>query len=93
MKILITENQYSLYIRRRYKCVEHYIDELKAGKEKLRIPPGSFNWDVYQYLIVASIRSICSSNVGEGELYDENLHNQIMDTFGDDLYQIYQNNK
>jgi hypothetical protein len=31
--------------------------------------------------------------MGEGELYDENVHNQIMDAFGDDLYQIYENNK
>jgi hypothetical protein len=39
MKVLVTEEQLGLYTRRRYNCMEEYIDQLKSGEEKLLVPP------------------------------------------------------
>jgi len=92
MKIIITERQYSLYLKRRYHCIREYIDQLKSGEEKLRIPIGEFKWDTYKYLLIAGIRSKCGNN-GVGEFFDEDVHNEIMGMFGDELYEIYKINE
>ena len=31
MKIIITEEQYGFYVRRRYNCMRSYINKLKNG--------------------------------------------------------------
>jgi hypothetical protein len=91
MKIIITERQYSLYLRRRYPCVGEYIDQLKSGDENLLIPPSSFKWDTYKYILTATIRKHCGEV--NGGFFDEDIHNDIMEMFGDDLFEIYEKNK
>jgi len=39
MKIIITEEQYSRYIKRRYDCMKEYVDKLISGEENFFIPP------------------------------------------------------
>jgi len=91
MKVIITEEQYGLYVRRRYDCMEEYIDQLKSGEERLRVPPSSLKWDTYQYVISAFLREHCGGI--NGVFYDEDIHNDIMKLFGDDLFKIYEDNK
>ncbi len=93
MKIIITEEQYSVYIKRRFSCFRKYVDKLLSGEERLRIPPSSFKWDTYQYLLTAGIRGRCSAKQGQGEFFDDEIHNHIMKLFGDELYKLYLDNK
>ena len=90
MKIIITEEQYSRYMRRRYECMKEFVDKLTSGEEILPVPPGDFEWITYQYILVAFVRRSCNKN----EMYfNEDVHNEIMDLFGDRLKQYYDNNK
>ena len=91
MKVLVTEEQLGLYTRRRYNCMEEYIDQLKSGEERLRVSPSSLKWDTYQYVISAFLREHCGGI--NGRFYDEDIHNDIMKLFGDDLFKIYEENK
>jgi len=91
MKVLVTEEQFGLYTRRRYNCMEEYIDQLKSGEERLRVPPSSLKWGTYQYVISAFLREHCGGI--NGGFYDEDIHNDIMKLFGDDLFKIYEDNK
>lgn len=43
MKIIITEEQYSRYMRRRYECMKEFVDKLTSGEEKLDIPLVTLN--------------------------------------------------
>ena len=90
MKIIITEEQYSRYIRRRYDCMNEYIDKLISGEEKMGVPPGDFDWKDYKFILTAFIRRHCNSNE---KYYNEDVHNEIMDLFGDKLKQYYDDNK
>ena len=91
MKVLVTEEQLGLYTRRRYSCMEEYIDQLKSGEERLRVSPSSLKWDTYQYVFTGTLRQHC---VGiNGRFFDEDIHNDIMKLFGDDLFKIYEENK
>ncbi len=90
MKIIITEEQYSRYMRRRYECMKEYIDKLISGEEKMGVPPGDFVWDTYKFILTAFVRRYC--NVNE-QFYNEDVHNEIMDLFGDKLRQYYDDNK
>ena len=87
----MTERQYSLYSKRRYDCMKDYVDKLKSGEEKLLVPTSSFKWDTYKYVITATLRGYCAKNFSQ--LFDEDIHNEIMDLFGDDLFEIYEKNK
>lgn len=87
MKIIITERQYSLYLKRRYNCLREYIDKLKSGEQLLSVPSSSFEWDTYKYVITATLRGYCTKDFGQ--MFDEDIHNEIMDLFGDELYEIY----
>lgn len=91
MKIIITEEQYSLYLKRRYLCMGEYVDQLKSGEEKLRVSPSSFEWSTYKYVIVAFLRGYCTKEYNG--LFEEDIHNEIMNMFGDELYEIYKMNK
>jgi len=42
--------------------------------------------------LIAGIRSKCGNN-GVGEFFDEDVHNEIMGMFGDELYEIYKINE
>lgn len=90
MKIIITEEQYSRYMRRRYECMKEYVDKLISGEENFSIPPGDFEWDTYKYILTAFVRRSCNKN----EMYfDEDVHNEIMEIFGDKLKQYYDYNR
>ena len=91
MKVLVTEEQLGFYTRRRYNCMVEYIDQLKSGEERLRVSPSSLKWDTYQYVISAFLREHCGGI--NGRFYDEDIHNDIMKLFGDDLFKIYEENK
>ena len=90
MKIIITEEQYSRYIKRRYDCMKEYVDKLISGEENFFIPPGDFKWDTYKYILTAYVRRYCNKTE---MFYDEDIHNQIMDLFGDKLKEYYDKNK
>ena len=90
MKIIITEEQYSRYMKRRYDCMKEYVDKLISGEENFGIPPGDFEWGTYKFILTAYVRRSCNKR----ELYfNEDVHNEIMDLFGDKLKQYYDNNK
>ena len=44
MKIIITEEQYSRYMRRRYECMKEFVDKLTSGEEKPFVPPGNLSY-------------------------------------------------
>jgi len=90
MKIIITEEQYSRYIKRRYECMKEYVDKLINREEKLDIPPGDFEWDTYKYILTAFVRRYCNKNE---RYFDEDVHNEIMKLFGDKLKQYYDYNR
>jgi len=90
MKVIITEEQYGLYVRRRYDCMRSYINQIKSGEENLLVPPSSFKWDTYKYVFTATLRKHCGDNNWG---FDEVIHNEIMKLFGDELLEIYNNNK
>jgi hypothetical protein len=90
MKVLVTEEQYNLYIRRRYPCMRDIIDKFLSGEEKLSIPPGNFKWETYNYILVAIIRQNCGDS---NDYYNADLHDEIMRMFGDELYQIFKKYK
>jgi len=71
--------------------MREYVDQLKSGEEKLTIPPTSFKWDTYKYVITATLRGHCTKDFSQ--LFDEDIHNEIMGLFGDELYEIYKMNK
>lgn len=88
-RILREEVNTTNYIRRRYNCMDEYITKLENGEETLPIRKGQLDWTNYQIMITAFIRSNCEDDNG---YYDPNLHSNIMDIFGDRLYQWYKNN-
>ena len=71
--------------------MREYVDQLKSGEEKLTVPSTSFEWDTYKYVIVAFLRRYCSKEY-DG-FFDEDIHNEIMSMFGDELFEIYKLNK
>ena len=90
MKIIITEEQYSRYIKRRFHCMEEYVDKLISGEDSIPVPPGDFKWDTYKYILTAFVRRSC--NIKE-MFFNEDVHNEIMEIFGDRLKQFYDNNR
>jgi len=90
MEILITEEQYSRYMKRRFHCIRDFVDKLNSGESDFPIPPGDFEWGTYKFILTAYARRSC----GEREkFYDEDIHNEIMEFIGDELKQYYDNNK
>ena len=77
------------YIKRRYICMDKYITKLENGEETLPIRMGRLDWNSYQIIVTAFIRSNCDN--GDG-YYDPIIHSKIMDTFGDRLYEWYNDN-
>ena len=70
--------------------MREYIDQLKSGEQELTVPTSSFEWDTYKYILTAFVRRYCNKNE---RYFDEDIHNDIMDMFGDDLFEIYEKNK
>ena len=71
--------------------MREYVDQLKSGEESLLVPTSSFKWDTYKYVITATLRGYCAKEYAQG--FDEDIHNEIMDMFGDELIEIYNMNK
>lgn len=67
--------------------MREYVDQLKSGEQELTVPPSSFKWDTYKYIITATLRGYCTKDYSQ--LFDEDIHNDIMDMFGDELFEIY----
>lgn len=88
-RILREEATTSNYIKRRYNCMDEYITKLENGEETLPTRRGQLDWTNYQIMVTAFIRSNCEDDNG---YYDPNLHSNIMDIFGDRLYQLYYKN-
>jgi hypothetical protein len=86
-RILREEINTSTYIRRRYGCMDELIRKLEKGEE---IIPFSWrlrlNWDDFQIAITAFIRQNCDDSDG---YYDPIKHSNIMELFGDRLYELY----
>jgi|LakMenEpi03Aug12_release.lakeMendotaPanAssembly.Ray.scaffolds.fasta_scaffold3358220_1 hypothetical protein len=91
MKVIITEEQLSVYVRRRYHCMKDYLDKLASGEERLFIPPGDFEWSSYQVVFTAVLRLNCDDKYNG--LYSQDIHNEVMELFGDDMFKIYKENK
>lgn len=92
MKVIITEEQYGFYVRRRYDCMRSYINQLKNGEENLLVPTSSFNWDTYKYVFTGTLRQHCDGRAFNGG-FDLEIHDDIMKLFGDEMIEIYNNNK
>ena len=88
-RILREETKLPNYIKRRYICMDEYITKLENGEETLPIRMGQLDWTHYQIIITAFIRSNCDSG---NRYYDPIIHSKIMDTFGDRLYEWYNDN-
>jgi len=71
--------------------MREYVDQLKSGEEILRVPPSSFEWSTYKYVITATLRGYCARDFAQS--FDEDIHNEIMSMFGDELFKIYKMNK
>ena len=71
--------------------MREYIDQLMNGEVSLLVPTSSFEWDTYKYILTATIRKHCDEV--NGRFFDEDIHNDIMDMFGDDVFEIYEKNK
>ena len=88
-KVLREEMKLPNYIKRRYNCMDEYITKLENGEETLPIRMGQLDWTHYQIIITAFIISNCDSG---NRYYDPIIHSKIMDTFGDRLYEWYNDN-
>jgi hypothetical protein len=90
MKIIITEEQYSRYLIRRFDCMREYIDKLKSGEVRLPIPIGTFEWGTYNFIFSSMLRGHCGDT---RSYFDQKIHDEILKYFGDELYEIYKMNK
>jgi hypothetical protein len=70
--------------------MKDYIDKLKSGDENLLVPPSSFEWSSYKFIFTATLRKHCGDNNWG---FDEVIYNEIMKLFGDEMLEIYNNNK
>ena len=86
MKYIITENQLSVYVRRRIICFEDFMNRLEGGEKLFPMPRRQLNWDVFKILIGFYMRSYCDE---EWEYYNEDLQNKIIDYYGDRMYKWY----
>jgi len=91
MRILITEKQYLTYIRRRLDCMRVVMDNIKSGEITLPIPPRSFDWNTYKFIFSAILINHCGG--ASGEFFEQQKHDEIMEFFGDELYELYKMNK
>ena len=89
-RILREERKPPNYIKRRYTCMDEYITKLENGEETLPLlRMRRLDWDHYQIIITAFIINNCKYGNG---YYDPIIHSKIMDTFGDRLYEWYNDN-
>jgi len=67
-----------------------FVDKLKSGESDFPIPPGHFDWDSYKYILTGYARRACCERE---KFYNEDIHNEIMELFGDELKRFYDNNR
>jgi len=87
-RILREESKIPLYIRRRFDCMDRYINRLEQEPGIIPIGRELLSWEHYQIIVTAYIRDNC----GDDGYYNENLHNLIMDVFGERLYEWFKKN-
>ena len=90
-KILQEETQPHIYVKRRMICFDDFIDKLE--NEGLDFMPpairgGRLDWNHYQIILTALMRNYC----GESGYYDEDIHQKIIDYYGDRLYKWFKKN-
>jgi hypothetical protein len=88
-KVLREEMKPPNYIKRRYICIDEYITKLENGEETLPLRMRRLDWTHYQIIVTAFIINNCKYGNG---YYDPIIHSNIMDTFGDRLYEWYNDN-
>ena len=88
-KVLREEMKPPNYIKRRYICMDEYITKLENGEETLPLRIRRLDWAHYQIIVTAFIINNCKYGNG---YYDPIIHSKIMDTFGDRLYELYNDN-
>ena len=87
-RILREESKIPLYIRRRFDCIDSYINRLEQEPGIIPIGRELLSWEHYQIIVTAYIRDNC----GDDGYYNENLHNLIMEVFGERLYEWFKKN-
>ena len=88
-KVLREEMKPPNYIKRRYNCMDEYITKLENGEETLPLRMRQLDWTHYQIIVTAFIIKNCKYGNG---YYDPIIHSNIMNTFGDRLYEWYNDN-
>ena len=85
-RILREETKLPLYVARRYNCMDDYISLLEKEPEIIPIRVGRLDWEHYQIILTAYIRNNCGDGNG---YYDPDLHELIMNVFGERLFNWY----
>jgi hypothetical protein len=90
--ILREETHLSNYVKRRILCFDDFINKLENNELDFMTPEvigARLDWNYYKILLVAFMRNHCGDN---GYYYDENLHQKIIDQYGDRLYKWFKKN-
>ena len=88
-RILREEINPSIYVRRRMQCFDEFVNKLENNE--LDVPVirnGRLNWDNYQIILTAYMRDYC----GEYGYYDKDIHQKIIDYYGDILHKWFKKN-
>ena len=70
-------------------CFDDFIDKLE--NDELDVPAirgHRLDWNHYQIILTAYMRDYC----GESGYYDEDIHQKIIDYYGDRLYKWFKKN-
>jgi hypothetical protein len=85
-KVLREEINPSIYVRRRIQCFDEFVNKLENNE--LDVPVirnGRLNWGNYQIILTAYMRDYC----GEYGYYDKDIHQKIIDYYGDILHKWF----
>ncbi len=89
-RILREEINPSVYVKRRMQCFDEFVNKLE-NDELVDIPiirNVRLNWINYKIILTAYMRDYC----GESGYYDEDIHQKIIDYYGDRLYEWFKKN-
>jgi hypothetical protein len=90
IRILKEEKNPSVYVKRRMQCFDEFVNKLE-NDELVDIPiirNTRLNWINYKIILTAYMRAYC----GESGYYDEDIHQKIMDHYGDRLHRWFKKN-
>ena len=86
-RILREETNSTIYVRRRSLCFDEFVKKLE-NDELVDLPiirNNRLNWVNYQIILTAYMRDYC----GENGYYDEDIHQKIMDYYGNRLHRWF----